>query len=266
MLWLFAACWPWIPGEWEDYDVPDTTRVIGYVDWSDYVGDYWGGDNTVGTALWGWMDPATEHTASSLLYVAEGCETEPADLEWFVEGLTDVDSETSTLLGEPQIDLEWSNRSQWFEADLGDEEEPAGTYSLAEFEQDGVAYSATDALVMPAPVDFDMDVFDGKEPPTLAVADLIHREWSAREGDGIYVNASLYIVTGSNAEEVLRCGAPLEAGEIDLKLDEVEGFKEADYVALGMTVYRETAVRLEGSEHASHFVGGRTSFGAAYLE
>lgn len=262
---LLAGCWPYIPGTWDDYAVPEGTQAMGHVEWIEPLGGYWEDDTPYGVAYWGWLDPLdTEHDAWDLAYVNEGCVAEAVDPSWFDDAVVEADDETSTLSGEPDIELEWQKRDTRYYADLSDE--PTGTYQLEPVHVGGETYAGVDTLVMPAPVEWNTSLLDGDEPQAVSEDELATVKWKPRDDDALYAIVRLLVAKDGAAVESLQCGAPLADGKLELDLGQLSELQRSDYVIVLLGVGRETESILDGAGTRSLFLGARHVEGAVTID
>lgn len=262
---LLAGCWPYIPGTWEDYAVPEGTQAMGHVEWIEPLGGYWEDNTAYGTAWWGWLDPLdTEHSAWDLAYLTEGCTTAGVDPAWLEGKLAPVDDETSTLSGDPSLVLDWARRDNRFYADLGDE--PSGTYHLEPVHVGGETYAGADTLVMPDPVEWNTSLFDGQTTQTITEDQLATVKWKPSDDDSLYAIVRLLVARDDTAVESLQCGAPLASGKLELELGKLEELRGSDYVIVLLGVARETESVLDPSGTTSRFLGARHVEGAVMID
>jgi hypothetical protein len=182
LLVLGAGCWPRIPGQWKDYNVPDETILLGQMYWLELLGDYWSSGDPSGVAWWALLDPATPIRPEELFGERDVCvlDHDAGDL---TSQFADGGSGTARLMqGDHEVRLTWDSSIDWYAAELeeGDFIFDA-SYDLAPTEFDPHGTLEIEGLLK-TPSDFTLDapLLDTEVAPQLNADQLVF-EWS---GDG----------------------------------------------------------------------------------
>ncbi|MBW2256849.1 MAG: hypothetical protein JRI25_19955, partial [Deltaproteobacteria bacterium] len=182
LLVLSTGCWPRIPGQWKDYNVPDETILLGQMYWLEPMGDYWTSGDASGAAWWALLDPPTPMRSEDVYGQPDVCvldHTSPELEPLFANG----GSGTARLMqGDHEVRLTWDSSIDWY-AGLLEEGDFIfdATYDLApiEFEPHGTL-EIEDLVKTPSDFTLDAPLLDTETAPNLTADQLVF-EWS---GDG----------------------------------------------------------------------------------
>ena len=218
LLLALAGCWPHIPGHWSDYadtgaangdtgDGTDTNtqsgegRILGELEYDEYVGGYWSTPTDITLAMWGYLD-SPEPDANPLELMlnggSPGCIHEALDITGLLGGMRDNADESSTIHG-PSGDIPMVPASDYpvfvnpdaiKKKDLTD----GATYTM-EGTVDGRDISVASFAKMPSMGSFDGPTLDGTDSATAGVGDFSWT-WSGIDNQVIVI---LQAVDSTNA-------------------------------------------------------------------
>lgn len=262
---LLGGCWPRIPGQWSDYDVPKETQLLGSVDFYVPLGTYWSDTTPSGSIVLGWLDtPLVGVTAYNLPVGCINADALPPGNPNLAFADIGVSSATVRSSTGGSIALPFSASSSIFAANVTASDVPPGSaWVLDQVAGSDGAFSVNNLFTMPPDVTFAGAAWGDATPASIPRADL-HVTWPDTDGvDTIVIQANVEDGSGNSLGQAI-CGLDPRDGEATIPLSGVGvNAGSANDVVLLMGAATETDSKLVGVYGASRF--GATTYQAAYL-
>ncbi len=269
LLALCGGCYPWLPGSWDDYAMPDQVQLFASAVHVEKLGGYWSDDTPEAELWWGWSEePMQGVTALDMIAPGgPGCvRGEPSETV-VTSLLIDPGAAASVLRGPDVFELPYNELRARFEAyteDIG-----AGSYDLDPVQSDNAGViEAYPLLSVPAGVPI--------EGPPLAgpivnngTLDGLNFTWDASNptADWFLVEASISGLTSSGfvPYEWVVCLVPFGDGELSVPEVMWEDGARADAVYITMGTVDEIMVPVGDQDVAASGLGARLSQGILRL-
>ena len=215
---LGGGCYPWVDGEWADYELTDEVQVVGSAVLTDRLGGYWAADVTEAEIWWGWLGaPEPDLFAPDMVAPAgAGCARGEPTEAVLTDLLADPGASVSQLRGAADLELPFDDLDLRFEAVA--DALPAGAYDL-----DPVLGAASGVLeaeslcMMPPGVGIEGPPLAGPTVADGTLDDLVFT-WdpSTAAADWVMVEARVSGLTSSGYSpyEWAVCLVPFEDGEL----------------------------------------------------
>jgi len=266
LLTLGAGCWPRIPGQWKDYDVPEETILLGQMYWIELQGDYWSSGDPSGGAWWALLDPPSPIRSEDVYGEPNACllDYDPGDL---TAGFADGGSGTARLVqGDREVHLTWDSSVDWFAADLAEGDFVFdATYDLAPTEFDPYGSLEIEKLVQ-TPGDFTLDapLLDAETAPDIT-ADQLTFEWSKDGGEDWFVIDLTLLDIEQMPLEHVTCLVE-NNGHFTVPGDTFTRWSSSSLLFILIGPYLETAARAPFAEGGMRFGAVYQKMGAAYTQ
>ncbi|MBN2797569.1 MAG: hypothetical protein JXX28_00320 [Deltaproteobacteria bacterium] len=207
-----AGCWPYLPGTWDDYYVPDDIQILGRMMRFEYVGsdleDMAPATNI--DAFW-FQEPASDLSPIHLFATRPGeCTTASFSWDLFLDRAGDPGAPRMLLSGPGGgIEIPWIASAKVFEGDLTEGDYALGAhYALAELDGDDGDLEIDDFAIAPGPLDFGgLDTVGG----AASVQDMrLSWDWDGSRDDVDWVILQVYAMRNGTILEAVTCSAPIE--------------------------------------------------------
>jgi hypothetical protein len=256
-----AGCFPYIPGQWDDYAPPPAeTRIVASMTQADLAGDYWDADATSGAVGYVGFIEEPESGLSPLDLLAktsDGCESADitSDQLDMIERFEDVGDEEVAVNGPDDLDFELDDTVYRGEFEDGVSD---GIYQLT-----GGGYGVENFITMPALPAFDGPDMDGDAPIEID-DDELEFSWTPDESfDYVWITADA--VEGTTNRDTVRCLVPAAAGSVEVDVDDAAGISNADLWIVQIGAVKLSEQKIIGYEAgASRAAGVHAQVGAFY--
>ncbi len=197
---LVGGCWPYLPGEWEDYTTPEDTRILGRAYLDEYAGGYWSDGDPQGAIWWAWLDqPETSLKAiETAAPIGVGCSTDGPDMDDFVGLFADPGADSSSLTDPngDEISLPYYAEDAMFSSSVSSL--PIGQYTLDALAGDNAGNVKVSTFMrVPAPADIDGVDIDEDSPVTISLSDLDF-VWNPADELAQYIIVTVYLANSDD--------------------------------------------------------------------
>ncbi len=267
---LCGGCYPYIPGRWADYWLPDTVRVVGAAVHEERMGGYWSDPAPRGEIWWGWFDESQPgaDALSMLSSDGPGCSRGEPDEAILTSLLGDPGAAAAVLRGPATFELDFDSGSMRFEADADDL--PSGSYTLDPVLSDEAGILEAEPLFsVPGLVALEGPELGGVDPSVVSL-DGLDFAWDAGAAvaDWVHIEVRLSSLESSGyvPYEWATCLVPFSDGSVSFGPALWGDTARADAVYVIASTVDESLVRVGERSFAAHTIGVRRRLGILRIE